>query len=443
MKRQDMVETELPEQGVVFWPVGTGDSTTIVLGGELVLQVDLRDMKAADEKNAVVAAVIDLLAETLPCPDRFGGETPYLAVFALTHADSDHCCGFGDLLDSDILIGEIWATPRLWREISEDQTMCEDARLSQDEVERRVAATLEALENGKEPDSGDRVRIIGYDDDRDQHSYSELPDEYFTFPGQTITSVDGTDLSETFEAFVHAPFKGDCAGERNETSLALQIRMHTGDGTMGRLLLLGDLAYPTIKKIFDNSEYYGNTDRVEWDVLLSPHHCSKKVMYAKGDDGEEELKQDILDQFETYASADARVIASSRPFRDQDEKGHNPPHLLARDAYEKVTALPMLCTGEYPTSDERQPVVFALEPFLGFELVDVAELECKSLVMHAAGGGRRILAGLGTARFPAASFTATTAPLPSPRGAEAARSAVEQARGDKAAPATSLGFGDA
>ncbi len=438
-----MVETELPEQGVVFWPVGTGDSTTIVLGGELVLQVDLRDMKAADEKNAVVAAVIDLLAETLPCPDRFGGETPYLAVFALTHADSDHCCGFGDLLDSDILIGEIWATPRLWREISEDQTMCEDARLSQDEVERRVAATLEALENGKEPDSGDRVRIIGYDDDRDQHSYSELPDEYFTFPGQTITSVDGTDLSETFEAFVHAPFKGDCAGERNETSLALQIRMHTGDGTMGRLLLLGDLAYPTIKKIFDNSEYYGNTDRVEWDVLLSPHHCSKKVMYAKGDDGEEELKQDILDQFETYASADARVIASSRPFRDQDEKGHNPPHLLARDAYEKVTALPMLCTGEYPTSDERQPVVFALEPFLGFELVDVAELECKSLVMHAAGGGRRILAGLGTARFPAASFTATTAPLPSPRGAEAARSAVEQARGDKAAPATSLGFGDA
>ncbi|MGV9237855.1 hypothetical protein [Streptomyces nigra] len=443
MKRQDMVETELPEQGVVFWPVGTGDSTTIVLGGELVLQVDLRDMKAADEKNAVVAAVIDRLAETLPCPDRFGGETPYLAVFALTHADSDHCCGFGDLLDSDILIGEIWATPRLWREISEDQTMCEDARLFQDEVERRVAATLEALENGKEPDSGDRVRIIGYDGDRDQHSYSELPDEYFTFPGQTITSIDGTDLSETFEAFVHAPFKGDCAGERNETSLALQIRMHTGDGTMGRLLLLGDLAYPTIKKIFDNSEYYGNTDRVEWDVLLSPHHCSKKVMYAKGDDGEEELKQDILDQFETYASADARVIASSRPFRDQDEKGRNPPHLLARDAYEKVTALPMLCTGEYPTSDEPQPVVFALEPFLGFELVDVAELECKSLVMHAAGGGRRILAGLGTARFPAASFTATTAPLPSPRGAEAARSAVEQARGDKAAPATSLGFGDA
>ena len=64
-----MVETELPEQGVVFWPVGTGDSTTLVLGDDLVVQVDLRDMAAADEKGAVVAAVIDRLEDTLPQPD--------------------------------------------------------------------------------------------------------------------------------------------------------------------------------------------------------------------------------------------------------------------------------------------------------------------------------------------------------------------------------------
>lgn len=52
--------------------MGTGDSTTIVLGDNLVVQVDLRDMKAADEDDAVVAAVIDRLEETLPRPD---GET--------------------------------------------------------------------------------------------------------------------------------------------------------------------------------------------------------------------------------------------------------------------------------------------------------------------------------------------------------------------------------
>ncbi|MEU1371126.1 hypothetical protein ABZ454_34040 [Streptomyces sp. NPDC005803] len=436
-----MVETDLPGQGVVFWPVGTGDSTTIVLGGDLVVQVDLRDMKAADEEGAVVAAVIDRLEETLPkLPD---GETPYLAVFALTHADSDHCCGFGDLLDSTIHIGEIWATPRLWREIVEGKGMCSDAIRFQDEVERRVTATLTAVKNGTTPESGDRVRIVGYDDDRDQHSYAELPDIYLAFPGQTITSLDGHDVAHMFEAFVHAPFKGDCAGDRNDTSLALQIQMRTDDGTTGRLLLLGDHAYPTIKQILDFSEAAGNTDRIGWDVLLSPHHCSKKAMYAPGEDGEVELKQDILDQLEAHAGADAQVIASSRPFRDKDEKGNNPPHLLARDAYELITTLPVLCTGEYPNPEEPRPIVFALEPYLGLELVDVTTLDTKSAALTAsASSGRGLLVALGTTRFPASTYTAS-ADIPHQHGTDAARSAVQQARGDDAAPATVIGFGDA
>ncbi|MEU0256251.1 hypothetical protein ABZ299_28020, partial [Streptomyces sp. NPDC006184] len=183
------------------------------------------------------------------------------------------------------------------------------------------------------------------------------------------------------------------------------MQLHTDDGTTGRLLFLGDLAYPTIKKIFDYSESHDRTDRIEWDVLLSPHHCSKKAMYAKGEDGEEELKQDILDQLEAHANADARVISSSRPFRDKDDKGNDPPHLLARTAYESITDYPVLCTGEYPSKEEPRPVVFALEPGLGLELVDVTDLENKGQVLKAAGGGRRLLATLGTTRFPAAAFT--------------------------------------
>ncbi|MFE7435494.1 hypothetical protein ACFU78_21120 [Streptomyces tendae] len=409
-----------------------------MLGDNLVMQVDLRDMKAADEDDAVVAAVIDRLEETLPRPD---GETPYLAVFTLTHADKDHCCGFGDLLESSILIGEIWATPRLWRELSEDKPMCEDAQRFQEEVERRVDATLKAVKDGKEPASGDRVRIIGYDEDRELHSYAELPDEYFTFPGDVITKIDGQDVEDRFEAFVHAPFKDHCAGDRNDTSLALQVQLKASDGTVGRLLFLGDLAYPIIKMIFENSEGAGNADRVEWDVLLSPHHCSKKAMYAEGEDGEEELKQDLLDLFQAHVSPDARVIASSRPFRDKDDTGNDPPHLLAREAYESITDYEVLCTGEYPSKEEPRPVVFALEPSLGLELADVTDLENKAQVLKAASGGRRLLAAMGTTRFPAASFTGAS--VPHPRGTDAARAGVQRARGDKAEPTVQIGFGAA
>jgi hypothetical protein len=52
------------------------------------------------------------LVETLPTK----GGKPYLVVLALMHADFDHIDGLGDLLDSGILVGELWVTPRSWRE---------------------------------------------------------------------------------------------------------------------------------------------------------------------------------------------------------------------------------------------------------------------------------------------------------------------------------------
>jgi hypothetical protein len=69
----------------------------VVVDDEHVLQVDLHDMAAADEGDAVYAPMVDRLADVLP--ERDGA--PYLSVFALTHADQDHCRGFGDLLDSE------------------------------------------------------------------------------------------------------------------------------------------------------------------------------------------------------------------------------------------------------------------------------------------------------------------------------------------------------
>ena len=51
--------------------------------------------------------------------------------------------GFADLLDQ-VQIGELWATPRLWREYDDPMAAapCEDAVAFRDESERRVAATM-------------------------------------------------------------------------------------------------------------------------------------------------------------------------------------------------------------------------------------------------------------------------------------------------------------
>ncbi|MGJ5671951.1 hypothetical protein QLG13_29355 (plasmid) [Rhodococcus aetherivorans] len=157
----------LPDRGAVFWPVGTGDSSTIVLDDEIVMQVDLHALAMAQDDDTPHVPVVDRLVEALPVVDG----VPYLAVFALTHADMDHCLGFEDLL-SRVRIGELWATPRMWREFADKDAPnpCPDAKAFQEESERRVAATKKAIGAGEEPDSGDRILVIGYDTDHDSHA---------------------------------------------------------------------------------------------------------------------------------------------------------------------------------------------------------------------------------------------------------------------------------
>jgi beta-lactamase superfamily II metal-dependent hydrolase len=339
------MDAEMPEQGLIFWPVGNGDSTTIVVDDEHVVQVDLCDLAKAREEDAPVSAVVDRLVEALPTS---ADGKPYLAAFILTHADRDHCTGFADLLDR-VRIGEIWATPRLWREYAEPDgavQLCEDAKAFQEEAERRVARVCKAIEDGVEPASGDRIRVIGYDTDREKHAYSELPDKYVTYPGDAVTSIDATDMAGIFEVFIHAPFKDDCAAARNDTSVAMQVTLKDGSGGEGHALFFGDLAYETIIKIFDYSEGNKRSERLAWDVMLAAHHGSKKVMYV-AEGGEEVLKQDILDAFSRHGSAAATVVISSAPFSAEDSPGDNPPHCIARERYEEVTDV--ICTAEYPS----------------------------------------------------------------------------------------------
>lgn len=415
-----MSKNQYPNQSVIFPPVGTGDSTTIVIDDEHVIQVDLHHMEKANEEDSKYTPVVDVLKEILPQRNSH----PYLAVFALTHADEDHCQGFGALLDSDILIGELWATPRLWREYAEDNTEpCEDARLFHEEADRRVQASLEHIRAGREIPSGDRVRVIGYDTDFDDtnHPYRDLPDEQKSFPGQLVTRADGDDVSDRFEAFIHAPFKDDCAAARNDTSLAMQVTLKYGD-TVGRVLLLGDLAYPTLQRIFSQTK---DPDRLAWDVLLAPHHCSRKVMYATNEQGKEELKQDIIDAFDNTRGERAYIIASSEPIPGSNQPGDNPPHAKAKARYrELVGPGDFLCTQEHGDINDPELIIFTLTPGVGLELQLTETDETASL-------GKAALVGIAGA----------AAIIAAAKLGGAVRAAIRRARGADAAPTKPVGFG--
>jgi len=158
----------------------------------------------------------------------------FLSVFALTHPDEDHIRGFDELLKR-VTIGEIWHTPRIFRDHKEDETLCADAEVFRKEVERRRKAIIKDPNNVK---SGDNLHIIGHDDILNDDKYKDFPKDRTSVPGHIITTLDEVDVSDVFEAFVHAPFKDDAEDTRNNTSLSLHIILKEADG-VGNALFLG------------------------------------------------------------------------------------------------------------------------------------------------------------------------------------------------------------
>ena len=363
-----------PVQRFIFWPVGTGDSTTVRVADTVYLQVDLRHMAKSEDDDDPAWPVIDELIEILPTP----GDQPYLSVFALTHPDLDHCQGFEEL-SKRVIISELWMSPRTFREFRENDDLCDDAQAFHDEAMRRVEAAIDA---GGEPGPGDRIRIIGYDDLLKEPEFDGFPEDLLSIPGQTITTLDGEDLSDVFEAFIHAPFKDDSFGDRNDCSLAFQISLYNGNGA-GRALLMGDLSYPVIRRIFDRSA----DETLAWNALLAPHHCSKSVMYWKDEDEDDgTLKPDMVRDIGNAALDPGYVISSSEPVPAKNESGDNPPHAKAKRQYQRIVANEFICTHEHPNKKNPEPIIFEVSEN-GFAYIGESE-SSKSMsdALKSAGG---------------------------------------------------------
>ncbi len=375
----------------IFWPVGTGDTTTIVVSETEVVQIDINDKQMADEEGNEHIPIVDELVAKLPQKDG----RPYLSCFILTHPDLDHCRGFSELLDR-VEIGEIWHTPRIFREFEDENDLSDDAITFRKEAHRRAER---AIEEGGDPGSGDRVRIIGYSELFEPgERYEGFPqDEFYTRPGQEVVMLDGVDASDRFHVFVHAPFKDGMADARNETSLAMRIIIGA-PGNVMKGLFLGDLSYPTLMQVFDQTHAHDNEPMLEWNVLLSPHHCSKKAMYEDG-----VLQEDVMQEFADSQLEPGYIVASSNEFPHSNTAGDNPPHRRARNRYEEIVNDQFLCTGEVSTPDQVQPIIFTVT-------ANGIELEIEDYEMSE-------------------SAETTLA------------AAVAKARGNSATPATKVGFG--
>lgn len=349
--------SRLPKSGIACWPVGNGDAITLVAPDGLVLQFDINHSSSEDNDWA---PVVDLMAKELQEVEHDGMVKPELPVLLISHHDEDHIRGITRVFD-EWRVNELIITLRCFVEGDELTDLGEELLA---EAKRRRDAEVSADAAGKRAARGDRLQIVGYADVLETEGWQEFPEDLLTVPGHEIGLLDGEDHSSSIEMFVQSPFRDDTeSGDRNDSCLGLHVTMRDS-GIDKKFLLLGDLEHSTIEAVFETSIANGNEDRLEWDVLIAPHHCSRHAVRTqtadKWKDWTDAPAADYLDQ---YKRPDAVILVSSNgDYTPPSTKGANPPHSDARAVYERIVGTSSLYNTHHEANGEDSyPVSIGLD----------------------------------------------------------------------------------
>lgn len=359
-----------------FYPVGNGDTTLITLDDKTTLLIDCKIREGEESIDGTkIYPVKDDLLENLK---RKNG-IPVVDCFILTHADEDHCLGFEkhfftgnplsysdrNLQNNEIIVEELWVSAMIFLDQSND-----DAKAIKKEAERRRQLWLENDFNSN--NSGNRIRIIGYNNGE---RYQSVPN---SVPGEIIMEINGKFFHD-FRLFVHAPFKkhvisSTAAEDKNFRSIIMQaaFKEQTTDLTWSFFLFGGDADHYIWAEVLKQTTRHQNEDKLSWDILLAPHHCSWTFFNDVPYDAYEENKiprastLQILD----YQGSNAKIIASCKTIKNNDD---NPPHFPAKQQYiNKINGNNFLNTAVEPNEKEPLPIVFEVTSF-GFARIDIGE----------------------------------------------------------------------
>lgn len=355
---------------ITVFPVGNGDMTLIELAdNETKILIDVNIPDAADD---VEDDTFDAAASLRKHLKRDSKGRPYVDAFLLSHPDHDHCNGIrkhfwmgspADYPDDSkkdtekrILIREIWSSPLVFRRASKNHTLCDDAKAFTAEARRRVKVNRDKKFSGVV--EGDRILILGEDED----GKTDDLDLILVKVDQEFVRINWKQNS-FFRARLLAPLPKDddeteevLSKNQSSTILNIQLAADAEHPDACRYLTGGDAEVAIWELLWAKHE--GQPEVLEYDVLLTPHHCSwHSLSYDSWSENHEdaEVSQDARSALSQTRSG-AVLIASSDPIKDDD---NDPPCYGAKLEYEEIASEAggsFVCTGEYPSSSAPAPL---------------------------------------------------------------------------------------
>lgn len=355
----------MPEKHqIIFYPVGNGDTSQLVLSNGKRILFDFCHRKKAEGEEAPEIDLNKRLKQELDDAKRDD-----LDVVAFTHADADHIQGSTDFFElhhaskyqgnGRIKIKQLWVPAAMAMESASNDQQSEEFVILRQEVRHRLLegkgilifsrpkALIEWLvpklkERGESASARDHLFI----------------DAGRLVPGFSLAS-DGV------EFFCHSPFLKHYDGEdfiRNSAALVFNVRLRAGTNTFD-YLEVGDAHWEDLEDIVSITKHHRNDNRLAWDLINIPHHCSYKSLSDEKGERETEPKP-LVKELLLAGKPDSYIVSCSKPVVDVKESYDQvqPPHIQARKAYERhlkeVKGRKFLVTMEEPNAAKPEPLVF-------------------------------------------------------------------------------------
>lgn len=348
---------------IVFYPVGNGDTSQIILENGKRILMDYRHQKKTEDGTGPEINLKDRLHKELKDAGR-----NYLDVVAFTHGDKDHIensTEFFELRHANkyqgpgrIKINTLWVPA----------AMILETALNGEQSSEFVIWRQEARYRLKE---GKGIRVFS----KPEKLKCWLEENGLTLDSRRHLITDAGQVAPDFnlatdgvEFFCHSPFikhVDECDDLRNDASLIFNVRFRQG-GNNYDYLAVGDSTWEVLEDIVDATQAHGNMDRLAWDLYNIPHHCSYKALSDEKGDYETVPKsgpQKIL----LAGKEGGYIVSSSCPIIDNKEGREQvqPPHVQAKKCYERhlkhVGGAKFLVTMEEPNAYKPQPLEFTVD----------------------------------------------------------------------------------
>ena len=347
---------------VIFYPVGNGDTSQIVLENGKRILFDFRHQNQGESDDSPHIDLKKQLKDELKEADR-----DYFDVVAFTHGDNDHIAHSTEFF-------ELWHSKKYQgngrihiKELWVPAAMILDTATNDQQSDEFVIWRQEARHRLKE---GEGIQVFS--------KPSKLRD-WLEQNGLTIESrkhliTDAGSLANGFsigsdgvEFFCHSPFIKHCdEGDdlRNGAALIFQIRFVVDD-VVYNYFAVGDSEYDVLEDIVNITEYHRNDDRLDWDLFNIPHHCSAYALAPEKGESETKPTESVV-KLLRHGQSEAYMVSSSHPISDTPAayEQSQPPHIQAKKAYmrylDEVGGRDFVVTMEEPSIQQPEPLIFEI-----------------------------------------------------------------------------------